>query len=135
MKLNEFPYFATDLINLRSSEDLSGLQENQSVSLMPYSDGWMLKQGVEHIQVSCPAQDRPFLTSLTLRDQTRWMLAQAEKNTLQLQYLAPVEVTPLDLQLGVDGLISDDLFTKQEIRENNIELACQWLQEHFVVTS
>lgn len=135
MQLNEFPYFASDLINLRSSEDLSGLRENQSVSLMLFNDGWMLKQEMEHIHVSCPAQDRPFLTNLTLRDQTRWMLAQAEKNTLQLQYLAPVEVTPLDLQLGVDGLISDDLFTKQEIKENDIELAIQWLQEHFVVTT
>lgn len=135
MQLHEFPYFASDLINLRSNEDLSGLRENQSVSLFPYNDGWILKQGVEHIQVSCPAHNRPFLTNLTLRDQTRWMLAQVEKNTLQLQYLAPVEVIPLDLQLGVDGLISDDLFTKQEIKENNIELACQWLQDHFVVTS
>jgi len=135
MQIHEFPYFASDLINLSSSEDLSELKENQPVSLISYHDSWMLKQEVEHIQVSCSAQTRPFLTRLTLRDQTRWILAQVEKNTLQLQYLAPVEVTQLDLQLGVDGLISDDLFTKQEIKENNIELACQWLQEHFVVTS
>ncbi len=137
MQLYEFPYFAPDLINLEASEDISGLQENQPVQLQTYGDGWLLKQSAEIIPVSCNKQDKPLLTSLVLRDQTQWLLAQIQTNNnrLQLQYLAPAEVQKLDLQLGVDGLISDDLFTKNEIRENSIEQACQWLNEHFVVTS
>ena len=137
MKLNEFPYFAPDVINLQATKAITGLQENQSVQLQTYQDGWLLQQGNEIIPVTCTKQDSPLLTSLVLRDQTRWLLSQVQtsSNRVQLQYLAPAEVQQLDLQLGVDGLISDDLFTKNEIRENNIEQACQWLYEHFVVTS
>lgn len=137
MQLYEFPYFAPDLINLEASEDTSGLQESQPVQLQTYGDGWLLKQGAEIIPVSCNKQDKPLLTSLVLRDQTQWLLAQVQTNNnrLQLQYLAPAEVQKIDLQLSVDGLISDDLFTKNEIRENSIGQACQWLHEHFVVTS
>lgn len=138
MKLNEFPYFAPDVINLISEEDPSGLQENHSVQLMAYNGEWLLQQVDTRVAVSC-IKDTRLLESLVQRDQTRWMLAQTQKqkqkNTLQLQYLAPVEITRLDLQLGVDGLISDDLFTKNEIRENSIEQACKWLNEHFVVVS
>lgn len=137
MQLYEFPYFAPDLINLEASGDISGLQEIQPVQLQTHGEGWLLQQGSEIIPVSCNKQDKPLLTSLVLRDQTQWLLAQAQTNNnrLQLQYLTPAEVKQIDLQLGVDGLISYDLFTKNEIRENNIEQACQWLHEHFVVTS
>ena len=137
MQLYEFPYFATDIINLEASEDISGLQENQPVHLQTDREGWLLQQGTEIIPVSCNKQDKHLLASLVLRDQTRWLLAQAQTNNnrIQLQYLAPAEVQKIDLQLGVDGLISDDLFTKNEIRENSIEQACQWLHEHFVMTS
>ncbi|PHS64292.1 MAG: hypothetical protein COB09_07895 [Thalassobium sp.] len=137
MQLNEFPYFAPDLINLETAEDISGLQESQPVQLQTYGEGWLLQQGNQIIPVTSIKQDKPLLTSLVLRDQTRWLLAQVQANShrLQLQYLAPADVQQLDLQLGVDGLISDDLFTKNEIRENSIEQACQWLHEHFVVTS
>lgn len=135
MQLNEFPYFAPDLINLQAAEEISGLKENQSVQLQTYDDSWLLQQGNVIVRVDCNKQDRSLLTSLVLRDQTRWQLVQLNKKNLHLQYLAPVEVQTLDLQLGVDGLISDDLFTKNEIRENDIEQACQWLHKHFVVAS
>ena len=103
------------------------------VQLFPYDDDWQLVQADNHILVKCNKKDRPHLVNLTLRDQTRWMLAHVQNKQLQLQYLAPVENNALDLHLGVDGLISDDLFSKNEIGENSIEQACQWLDEHFVV--
>lgn len=137
MQLNEFPYLAPDLINLQAAEEISGLQENQPVQLQTYDDSWLLQQGNVIVRVDCSKQDRSLLTSLVLRDQTRWHLAnlQLNKKSLHLRYLVPVEVQTLDLQLGIDGLISDDLFTKSEIRENDIEQACQWLYKHFVVVS
>lgn len=137
MQLSEFPYFAPDLINLQASEIIDGLQENQPVQLQTYDEGWLLQQGDQIIPVFCSKPDTPLLTSLVLRDQTQWLLAQVQtaNKRLQLQYLAPVEVQKLDLQLGVDSLISDDLFTKNEISENNIKEACQWLHHHFVVTT
>tara|TARA_R110002167_G_C12704686_1_gene654213 strand:+ start:3291 stop:6824 length:3534 start_codon:yes stop_codon:yes gene_type:complete len=137
MQLSEFPYFAPDLINLQATEAIAGLQENQSVQLQTYDNGWLLRQGNEIIPVTSTKQDSPLLTSLVLRDQTHWLLSQVQTSSrrLQLQYLAPAEVQQLDLQLGVDGLISDDLFTKNEIQANDLEQACQWLYEHFVVTS
>lgn len=133
MKLNDFPYVALDLINLTSEEDFSGLQVNQAVKLFNYDDHWLLQQADKRIAVNCAKTVRPQLAGLLRRDQTRWVLVKAQNNYLQLQYLAPIEITELDIELGVDGLISDDLFTKNEIVENRIELACQWLAEHFVI--
>lgn len=133
MQLNEFSYFAADLINLTSEENLSRLQAGQPVQLFEYDDHWLLQQADERISVTCAKVGRPQLSGLTKRDQTRWMLVQTQKNTLQLQYLAPVEITALDIELGVDSLISDDLFTKNEIGKSSIELACQWLTKHFVI--
>ena len=137
MQLSEFPYFAPDLINLQASEIIDGLQENQPVQLQTYDEGWLLQQGDQIIPVFCRKPDTPMHTSLLLRDQPQRLLAQVQtaNKRLQLQYLAPVEVQKLDLQLGVDSLISDDLFTKNEISENNIKEACQWLHHHFVVTT
>ena len=137
MKLKEFPYFANDVINITSEENISRLRVNQSVQLFEYDDHWLLQQSEERVSVSCSKIDRPHLTSLTRRAQTRWMLANLnlQNNTLQLQYMAPVEINLLDLTLGVDGLISDDLFTKNEISENSIEAACQWLAEHFILST
>lgn len=133
MQLNEFPYFAADLINLTSEEIVSGFHINQPVKLIEYNGQWLLHQADQCISVTCSKTVRAHLSCLTMRSQIRWMLIQAQRRTLQLQYLAPVEMTPLDLQLGVDGLISDELFTRNEIRENSIELACQWFKERFVV--
>ncbi|MEY8253165.1 MAG: AAA domain-containing protein, partial [Colwellia sp.] len=132
MQLNEFPYFSHDLINLRSDEDITRLNANQPVKLMEYNGEWLLQQGDERLAVSCTKADRPLFTSLVNRDHTQWMLAQVQKVSLQLQYLTPVEMTRLDIELGIDALVSDDLFTKNEITENNIELACQWMVENFV---
>ena len=132
MELNEFPYFSHDLINLKSEENLKNLNINQAVELIEYNDEWLLQQGVERIAVTCTKLDRPLFTTLVSRDQTQWMLAQKQNKTLPLQYLAPVEMTNLDIELGIDGLVSDDLFTKNEIPENTIELACGWISEHFV---
>ncbi|MGB2221971.1 DEAD/DEAH box helicase [Neptunomonas sp.] len=133
MQLKDFPYFASDLINLTSDENLSRLQLNQPVQLIEYDDHWLLQQAGERIAVKCAKVGRPQLAGLIRRNQTRWMLVNVQKNNLQLQYLAPVEINELAIELGVDGLISDDLFTKNEISENSIELACQWLAECFVI--
>ena len=132
MKLNEFPYFSHDLINLKSDEDLTSLNVNQAVELIEYNGDWLLQQGAECLAVTCSKLDRPLFATLVNRDQTQWMLAQKQNKTLQLQYLAPVEMTNLDIELGIDGLVSDDLFTKNEIPENTIELACDWVAENFV---
>lgn len=135
MQLNEFPYLAPDLINLQANDSIDELLENQPVQLHTYDDKWLIHQGELRIPVSCHLQDKALLNSLILRDQTRWLLTQTQSKTkrLQLQYLAPAEVQELNLELGVDGLISDDLFTKNEIGENSIEAACEWLQQNFVV--
>ena len=132
MKLNEYPYFSHDLINLTSDEDLTSLNVNQTAKLFEYNGEWLLQQGAERVVVTCAKLDRPLLMTLIIRDQTHWMLTQVQKNTLQLQYLAPVEVTAINIEFGIDGLVSDDLFTKNEIHENTIELACDWITEHFV---
>ncbi|ELN4703286.1 hypothetical protein RZ740_004806, partial [Escherichia coli] len=45
----------------------------------------------------------------------------------------PVEVSAMRLELGVDELIADDLYGKQEIADNSIDLACRWFVDQFLV--
>ncbi len=133
MQFNECPYFADDLINLTSKDNLSRLQADQSVRLIEYNGEWLLQQADQGIAVACAKTDEPQLIRLIGNDQTRWLLTKANNNTLQLQYMSPVEALALDLTLSVDALIADDLFTKNEIRENSIDMAREWLDKHFVV--
>ncbi|MCZ2722387.1 AAA domain-containing protein [Marinomonas sp. 15G1-11] len=133
MQFNEFPYFTDDLINLTSNDSLSQLQTDQPVQMMEYNGLWLLQQADLRITVACAKIDEPQLTSLMRGEQTRWLLTKVHNKTLQLQYMSPVEALKLDLTLSVDALIADDLFTKNEIRENSIDLARTWLYEHFVV--
>jgi len=133
MKFNEFPYFTGDLINLTSGDNLSQLQVERSVQLMEYNGEWLLQQADQRVAITCAKVDAPQLTSLIRGEQTRWLLTKTHNKTLQLQYMSPVEALALDLTLSVDALIAEDLFTKNEIRENSIDLARSWLHEHFVV--
>ncbi len=133
MELNEFSLFSADVLTLVTDENISGFSINQSISIHSYHDDWMVIQGAERVVVRCNKSDKDLFRRLVMRDQTRWLLAARQKKSLQIQYCAPVEVSPMDLELGVDGQIADDLYTKQEINDNSVELACQWMSERFVV--
>lgn len=134
MKFDDFPLFSEDVLSLRTSENSSGLSANRPVNIYPYHDAWMLVQGAKNVVVECNNSDQSLLASLASRDQIRWRLTATQKGFLQVQYCAPVEVLPMDLDLGIGELIADDLFTKQEIYENSIEQACQWMVQHFIVS-
>lgn len=133
MELKDFPLFSEDLLTLSSKEDLSGFQTGQKVLFQPYDDDWMAIQGDVRVIVSCSPVDRILFERLAQRDQVQWLLTTTRKGQLLVQYCAPVEIAPMGLELGLDELILDDLYGKQEIGERDIDLASRWFESHFVV--
>ena len=133
MELKDFPLFSEDLLTLSSKEDLRGFQAGQRILFQPYDDDWMAVQGDARVIVSCNPVDRILFERLAQRDQVQWLLTTTRKGQLLVQYCAPVEIAPMGLELGLDELILDDLYGKQEIGEKDVDLACRWFESHFVV--
>ncbi|GLR62804.1 DEAD/DEAH box helicase [Marinospirillum insulare] len=135
MELKDFPLFSEDLITLTSEDDLSSLIANNAVHIQAYEEHWILQQGDTRVVVECNPTDSVNLERLVLRDQTRWVLATKKKKQLFVQYCMPVEVQDYSLDIGIDELIADDLYSKHEIKDKEMDLACAWLEEHFLVHS
>ncbi len=133
MELKDLPLFAEDLLTLISREDLNGFQTGLPVHLQSYGDEWMAVQGDVHVTVGCSPADRESFERLALRDQVKWLLRTKQKGLLRVQYCMPVEISHIDLEVGVDELIVEDLFAKQEIPDKEMGQACDWFKQHFVV--
>ena len=133
MEFKDFPMLSADVLALKSDESVDGFQAGQAIQLLAYQDDWLAVQGDQRVRVSCAASDESLFNLLVLRDQTRWLLTDKQSAKLLVQYCAPVEVSPMQCELGVDELIAEDLYNKQEIADNKIDLACQWLADNFVV--
>jgi hypothetical protein len=133
MELKDFPLFSEDLLTLTSQEELSGFESGRAIQFQPYGDDWMATQGDVRVIVNCSPVDRVLFERLVLRDQVRWLLTTKRKGQLLAQYCAPVEISHMGLEIGIDELIIEDLYGKQEIRGKDIDLACSWFASRFVV--
>lgn len=134
MELKDFPMLSEDVLILSTDERIDRFQIGQAIFIQAYQDEWLAVQGDERVKVSCSSADQDLFSRLALRDQVRWLLTSKQgSNRLLLQYCAPVEVSAMQLEIGVDELIADDLFSKQEIADKNIDLACRWLADQFFV--
>lgn len=134
MEFKDFPMLSEDVLTLSKDERTDGFQTGQAIFLLAYQDEWLAVQGDERIKVSCSAADQSLFSRLVTRDQVRWLLTSKQgSNKLLVQYCAPVEVSAMQLEMGIDELIVDDLFSKQEIADKNIDRACRWLADQFVV--
>jgi hypothetical protein len=103
MELKEFPLFSEDLLTLTSQEDLSGVRAGRAIQFQPYGDDWMAVQGDARVIVNCNPADRVLFERLVQRDQVRWLLTTTRKGQLLVQYCAPVEVSIMGLEFGIDG--------------------------------
>ena len=134
MELKDFPMLSEDVLILSTDERIDRFQIGQAIFIQAYQDEWLAVQGDERVKVSCSSADLDLFSRLVLRDQVRWLLTSKQgSNRLLLQYCAPVEVSAMQFEIGVDELIADDLFSKQEIADKNIDLACRWLADQFLV--
>lgn len=122
-----------DVLVLSTDERIDALQAGQAIFLQDYQDEWLAVQGDSRIRVQCAPIDHGLFSRLVLRDQTRWLLTGKQGGKLLVQYCAPVEVSGMRLDLGVDEQIADDLYGKGELTVNSLELACRWFTEQFLV--
>lgn len=133
MELKDFPLFSEDLLALTTDEGIDAFRDGQAITIQPYQDMWMVAQGDSRVVVTCAPSELGLFSHLVLRDQVRWLLTTKCKGQLLVQYCAPVEVSTMQLELGVDELIAEDLYAKQEIVDKNIESACRWFADHFLM--
>ena len=133
MELKELPLFSEDLLTLTSQEELSAFRTGLAIQFQAYGDEWMAVQGDVRVTANTSPTDRVLFERLVLRDQVKWLLTAKQKGQLLVQYCAPVEVSHMGLEIGVDELIVEDLYAKQEIPGKDISQACDWLAQHFVV--
>lgn len=133
MELKDFPMLSEDVLALFTDERIDGFLVGQAIFLQSYQDEWLAVQGDARIRVNCAPSDNGLFSRLVLRDQVRWLLTSTQGDKLLVQYCAPVEVSAMRLELGVDELIADDLYGKQEIADNSIDLACRWFVDQFLV--
>lgn len=133
MELKDFPMLSEDVLALTTDERIDGFQTGQAIFLQSYQDEWLVVQGDSRIRVNCALAEHDFFSRLVLRDQVRWLLTSKQGGKLLVQYCAPVEVSAMQLEMGLDELIADDLYGKQEIADKSIDLACRWFAEQFLV--
>ncbi|WP_348687863.1 DEAD/DEAH box helicase [Aeromonas bestiarum] len=134
MKIHDFPLMSEDILSLKTDEATAELLARQAITFQAYGEGWLAVQGDRCLSVRCAHADRELFSRLVMRDQVRWLLTDKAIGGLQVQYCTPVEVTPMQLELGIDEQIADDLFARQQIASRDIELACRWFSEKFVVS-
>lgn len=134
MELKEYPFLNADLLTLSSDEDLPRFVNHLPVKIMEYQGELLIVQDDIQAVVSCSAIDTAKIMPLVRRDQVRWLLSMIKGKNLMLQYCTPVELIEMPIEIGIDPLIADDLFSKQEIVTKDIGLACTWMAETFLVT-
>lgn len=134
MEIKDFPMMSADVLVLTTQDSTNALLHGQAIFLQSYQDQWLATQQSQRILVDCEATNQDLFSRLVLRDQTRWLLTYKKPGKLLVQYCAPVEITTMQCELGVDELIADDLYSKQEIPTKDVALACDWLKKFFVVT-
>lgn len=133
MEFKDFPLLSEDVLALSTDEHINGFQAGQAILLQSYQDEWLAIQGDSRARVNCAPADHGLFSRLVMRDQSRWLLTSKQGGKLLVQYCAPVEVSAMQLELGIDELIADDLYGKQEIADKSIDLACRWFAEQFLV--
>ncbi|WP_119395051.1 DEAD/DEAH box helicase [Salinibius halmophilus] len=133
MDLKDFPFFDETVLTLSSSDNLDQLVEGQKVAIQKYGDDWLLVQNDQRVKVRPTANNRGNFELLVERDQTQWLLTKATKGKLLLRYCAPVELQFLDIEVGIDELIIDDLYSKQEIPTQDPIKASAWFAKTFIV--
>lgn len=119
MEFKDFPMLSADVLVLKSDESLDGFKAGQGIQLLAYQDDWLAVQDDQRIRVTCAASDHSLFSLLVLRDQTRWLLTAKQPGKLLVQYCAPVEVSPMQCELGVDELIAEST-TSRKLQTNRL---------------
>lgn len=134
MKINDFPLMSEEILLLKTDDPTTGLRVKQEISFQAYGEEWLAVQGDSRLSICCELSDHEQFSGLVMRDQVRWLLVDKTSHGIKVQYCSPIEVAPMHLELGIDERIADDLFSRQQIKSSDIELACRWFSEKFVVS-
>ena len=132
MKLHESPLLSVDLIALNSVEGTHELQAGEEVQFFWDMDQWFVRQGdiVKPVLVS---QESVMFEGLAGRHETIWLLRKKSAKQLWVQFLSPIERLALDIEIGVDSLVVEDLSRHSEIPQADMILACDWLAKEFFI--
>lgn len=133
MKLHDFPLFSSDIITFESSESTDSFNEQEEIQLFMDAGGWFANQGHVTVPVEPPLQESVLFSGLAYRQETIWLLRKKKGKKLHVQYLSPFQRISSSFDIGVDGLILDDLYSSGEISAPEAGLACDWLNRQFIL--
>lgn len=130
MKLHESPLLSVDLISLNCPEGTQDLQAEEEAQFFWDADQWFVRQAGVMKPVAA-AQNTVLFDGLAGRQETIWLLRKKTPKQIWVQFLSPIEAIPIDLQIGVDSLVLEELHRQNEIRDVDMALAFAWLSQEF----
>lgn len=132
MKLHESPLLSVNLIALNCVEGTHELQVDEEVQFFWDVDQWFVRQG-DIVKPVVTAQDTVMFEGLAGRSETIWLLRKKNAKQLWVQFLSPIERLALNIEIGVDALVVEDLSRQNEIPQADMILACDWLIQEFLL--
>ncbi|WP_067521887.1 DEAD/DEAH box helicase [Endozoicomonas ascidiicola] len=138
MKLGEFSGISQETVQLKCKGNVPPKQSDWNISdevaLIDEFGDLILLQGSQQIH-AIAEQDAALLKTRIEKGLTLWTLTSIRKSQLYLRYVElPDAPTSLDLDIGVDGRIVEELSAKGVINGDALDSAIQWLSEEFILT-
>jgi hypothetical protein len=131
MKLREFPFFSSELVQFACDDLTSAWQVGESVSVQADGDNYLIRQGdFVCLGKVIGHQDRTALQ--VQRGLTLWVLRNRHEKVLLLQSLDLVEHVQLDMVISVDEAIAEQLASRGDISAPDVEAAVGWLRDQFI---
>lgn len=131
MKLSDFSFFSSELVQFTGDDQGSDWQIGEAVSVQAHGNDYLLRQGGSVCVGKVEGrQDRIALQ--VQRGLTLWVLRNRHKDVLQLLSLDLVEQIQLDMVISVDEAIADQLASRGEISAPDVPTAVGWLNEQFI---
>ncbi|GHT94628.1 hypothetical protein AGMMS49545_16230 [Betaproteobacteria bacterium] len=132
MKPSDFPFLSNELIPFVCDDLSMSWKKGEPVQLQANGDEYIIRQGDSVCAGTVATQFQHRTSSQVQRGLSLWVLREQHDKILQLQWLELVEQVRLDMAIGVNEKIAEDLAAKKEIPAAEVETAVAWLNEHFI---
>ena len=136
MKLSDFPFFSSELIQFTCDDNTSNWLYGSSVTVQAHGNDFWIRQG-DLLCVAQINQNKEHIALLVERGLVLWVLRNRIGNILQLQFLDLVQQIELnlneDMAFAVEESIAEQLNSKGEISDSEVSSAIAWLKDKFLV--
>lgn len=133
MELSNFSFLSEDILSIRCIDNIPlSFKDNKEIHLFTEREDWFVSQDGDCVRVEL-SRDTGLVETLGKRQETLWLLLKQKNKELHLQYMSCIETVELDLEVGITEKIAEDLLSKGEIQEADIDKTCDWFSRHFLL--